>query len=194
VNADLSPKKDNGNLEKLETSIDIKSLQEQTQQLQQEQIEKARQELPALAEQIKRSAMFNSSLEELGQVILAKNSVKKAEIIKRFKENPHLKDTLEQNIQKLTATPKESYDKSELLQIQLYGYLFLDEQVAIDGSKGPQTNLVLEALQERDSGKLEVITKKITKILQHYPKSLLRKSVIQNLVQKAKQQLQNPES
>ncbi|MDR0859785.1 MAG: hypothetical protein LBO09_02105 [Candidatus Peribacteria bacterium] len=194
MNADLSPKKDNGNLEKLETSIDIKSLQEQTQQLQQEQIEKARQELPALAEQIKRSAMFNSSLEELGQVILAKNSVKKAEIIKRFKENPHLKDTLEQNIQKLTATPKESYDKSELLQIQLYGYLFLDEQVAIDGSKGPQTNLVLEALQERDSGKLEVITKKITKILQHYPKSLLRKSVIQNLVQKAKQQLQNPES
>jgi hypothetical protein len=131
-----------------------------------------------LAEQIKHSVTFNAYIGELEQAVLTKNQTKKAESIKYFKEHSDLKSTLEQNVQKLASSSKESYDKLELLQIQLYGYLFLDEGIAIDGNKGVQTNLVIEALQENENMNLEALTKKITRILQRYSKSSIRKNVI----------------
>jgi hypothetical protein len=128
--------------------------------LEEQHLAEVTQELNVLSEQVKQSAHFEKTFSEIEQIIQIKDKTKRNQmlqpLLQRFKENPALAEMLSQKIteqkfeesQKNKGENKEHFLKNRrnVLITQVYGKVFLDDTILVDGIVGQQTRDVQTAV------------------------------------------------
>jgi hypothetical protein len=145
----------NTNLQKLKTEVDAAKLQLQLQHLKEKKITETMEQSKSDLEQIKLSTMFETTILEIEKSIQIKDKKERAQtlqpLLQRFRKNPLLRELLAQKIEAFEQAKQHKETpllttKKDIVTVQLYGNVFFDDTILVDGIVGQQTRDIQAAV------------------------------------------------